>query len=68
MVRFLSVDGRALEASDIDVLTNLPRWDDILSRLMSVLLGPATKLVRTLAEPYASLVRVLDAYREKPDE
>ena len=32
---------------------------------MSVILAPITQLVRTLAEPHAGLVRVLDAYREK---
>ena len=65
VVRFLSFDGRALEASDIDVLATLPTREEALSRLMSVLLAPATKLVRTLAEPHAGLVRVLDAYRDK---
>ena len=64
-VRFLSFDGKALEAGDIDVLANLPTREEALAQLMSVLLAPATKLVRTLAEPHASLVRVLDAYREK---
>ena len=33
------------------------------SKLLSVLNAPATKLVRTLAEPHASLVRVVDARR-----
>lgn len=64
-VRFLSFDGKALEAEDIDVLANLPTREEALAQLMSVLLAPATKLVRTLAEPHASLVRALDAYREK---
>ena len=64
-VRFLSFDGKALEAGDIDALANLPTREEALAQLMSVLLAPATKLVRTLAEPHASLVRVLDAYREK---
>ncbi len=65
VVRFLSFDGRALEASDIDVLASLPTREEALSRLMSVLLAPVTKLVRTLAEPQAGLARVVDAYREK---
>ena len=65
LVRFLAFDGKALEAGDIDVLATLPTREEALAQLMSVLLAPATKLVRTLAEPHASLVRVLDAYREK---
>ena len=65
VVRFLSFDGKALEASDLDVLASLPTREEALSQLMSVLLAPITKLVRTLAEPHAGLVRALDAYREK---
>ena len=65
VVRFLSFDGRALEADEIDALATLPTREEALARLMSVILAPATKLVRTLAEPHAGLVRVLDAYREK---
>ena len=65
VVRFLAFDGKALEASEIDLLANLPTRDEALAQLMSVLLAPLTKLVRTLAEPHAGLVRVLDAYRER---
>ena len=64
-VQFLSFDGKALEAADIGVLANLPTREEALAQLMSVILAPAAKFVRTLAEPHASLVRVLDAYREK---
>lgn len=65
VVRFLSFDGEALEAEEIDALASLPTREEALAQLMSVLLAPATKLVRTLAEPHAGLVRVLDAYREQ---
>ncbi len=65
VVRFLSFDGKALEASEIDVLASLPTREEALAQLMSVILAPVTKLVRTLAEPHAGLVRVLDAYRDK---
>lgn len=64
VVRFLAFDGKALEADEIDALASLPTREEALARLMATLLAPATKLVRTLAEPHASLVRVLEAYRE----
>ena len=67
VVRFLSFDGEALEAEEIDALASLPTREEALAQLMSVLLAPATKLVRTLTEPHAGLVRVLDAYREKQE-
>ena len=65
VVRFLAFDGKALEASEVDVLATLPNREEALARLTSVALAPFSKLARTLAEPHASLVRVLDAYRKK---
>ena len=47
----------------IDQLASLPTREEALAKLMSVLLAPATKLVRTVAEPHAGLVRAVDAMR-----
>ena len=63
IVSFVAFDGRALDAPAIDQLASLPSRDEALSMLMSVLLAPATKLARTVAEPHAGLVRVVDAMR-----
>ena len=63
VVSFVAFDGKAMDAPAIDELANLPTREEALARLMSVLLAPATKLARTIAEPHAGLVRVVDAMR-----
>ena len=63
VVSFVAFDGRAMDAPAIDQLASLPTREEALAMLMSVLLAPATKLVRTVAEPHARLARVVDAMR-----
>ena len=63
VVRFVAFDGKAMDASAVEELASLPTREEALARLMSVLLAPATRLVRTIAEPHAGLVRVVDAMR-----
>ena len=63
VVSFVAFDGKAMDASAIEELAGLPTREEALARLMSVLLAPATRLVRTVAEPHAGLVRVVDAMR-----
>ena len=63
IVSFVAFDGKAMDASAIEELASLPTREEALARLMSVLLAPATRLVRTIAEPHAGLVRVVDAMR-----
>jgi large subunit ribosomal protein L10 len=55
------LDGALLDAAGIKVLADLPTRDVLLGQLLGVLLAPASKLVRTLNEPAASLARVLQA-------
>ena len=63
VVSFVAFDGKAMDASAIGELAGLPTREEALARLMSVLLAPAARLVRTVAEPHAGLVRVVDAMR-----
>ena len=62
-ISFVAFDGKAMDAPAIDQLASLPTREEALARLMSVLLAPATSLARTVAEPHAGLVRVVDAMR-----
>ena len=64
VVSFVAFDGNAMDAPAIDQLASLPTREEALAQLLSVLLAPATKLVRTIAEPHAGLVRVVEAMRE----
>jgi len=65
VVKLVSIDGRLLDACDIDRLANLPTLDQARSMLLGVLKAPAGKLVRLLAEPEARLVRLLAARRDR---
>ena len=63
VVSFVSFEGQAMDAPAIEQLASLPTREEALAMLLSVLLAPATKLVRTVAEPHAGLVRTVDAMR-----
>jgi len=66
VVRALSVDGALLPGSDLNRLASLPTRNEAIAQLMSVMNGPITKFVRTLAEPHSQVVRVIAAVgREK---
>ncbi|MES2505706.1 MAG: 50S ribosomal protein L10 [Verrucomicrobiota bacterium] len=55
------LDGNLLDAEGIKVLADLPSKETLQAQLLGVLQAPASKLVRLLNEPAASLARVLKA-------
>ena len=54
-----------LDAAGVKARADLPSLDVLRATLLATLAGPASKLVRTLNEPGASLARVLKAKTEK---
>lgn len=60
-IRAGAMEGNLLSKENILALANLPAKDVLLATLLGVLQAPASKLVRTLNEPGASLARVLQA-------
>lgn len=54
-----------LDAAGVKALADLPSLDVLRATLLATLAGPASKLVRTLNEPGASLARLLKAKTEK---
>lgn len=60
-VKIVSMDSQVLPASALHKLADLPTRDQAIALLMSVMLAPVTKFVRTLAEPHAKLVRTVAA-------
>lgn len=64
-VRAIALGGKLLPAKQLEAVAQLPTRDQALSMLMSVMQAPVTKLVRTLAEPYAMLVRTVAAVRDQ---
>jgi large subunit ribosomal protein L10 len=59
------LDNSILETAQVIALADLPSKEILQSQLLALLLTPATKLVRTLNKPAASLARVLAAIAEK---
>ena len=64
-IKALCVGGKLLEASQIDVLAKLPTRDQAISMLMSVMLAPITKLVRTANEVPTKVTRAVAAVRDQ---
>lgn len=65
VVKALAVDSQLLPASGLEKLASLPTRDEAIAQVMSVMLAPVTKFVRTLAEPHAKLVRTIAAVRDQ---
>lgn len=59
----VSLGGRVFPATDLDRVASLPTKAQALAMMLGVLKAPISKLVRTLAEPHAKLVRTVDAVR-----
>lgn len=65
--KLAAVGGETLSAAELDRLANLPTRDQALSMLLGVMKAPVEKLVRTLAEPHAKLVRTTAAVRDQKE-
>ena len=61
------LDGKALDANELKALADLPSREQLLATLLGVINAPATKLLRTINEPGASLARVLQAKADKAE-
>lgn len=68
VVKALSVDGALLPATDLNKLASLPTRNEAIAQMMSVMMAPITKFVRTLAEPHSQLVRAVAAIRDKKEQ
>lgn len=55
------MDTTVLNAAGVQALANLPSLDELRAKLIGLLNAPATKIVRTIAEPGAQLARVIQA-------
>ena len=63
------LDGRALTATEVQALAEVPSREVLLSRLVGGLGSPLTRLARALSESPRKLVYVLDSIRkQKPAE
>jgi large subunit ribosomal protein L10 len=65
VVKLVALDGKLLEASELERLANLPSLEQARGMLLGVLQAPLGKFVRVLAEPEAKLVRLIAARRDQ---
>ena len=61
----LSIGGRLLSGDQVDVLARMPTLDQARAMLMSVMLAPVTKLVRTFNEFPSSVTRAMSAVADE---
>ena len=57
--------GKSLNPAQVKALSELPPLPVMRAQLLGTIMAPASKLVRTLAEPARQLAAVLKAYAEK---
>lgn len=67
---FLKIKGgylnkQAIDAEAVKALAELPPLPVMRAQLLGTIMAPASKLVRTLAEPARSLAAVMKAYADK---
>lgn len=65
VVKALAMGGQLMEGNKLQAIADLPTRDQAIAQLMSVMQAPVVKLVRTLAEPHAQLVRTFAALRDQ---
>jgi large subunit ribosomal protein L10 len=58
------LDNRPITAAGVKSLADLPPLPVVRAQLLGTLLAPASKLVRTLAEPGRQVAAVIKAYSE----
>lgn len=62
------MEGEVLDVAAAEALADLPTREEMLAKLLSTIIAPASQLVRTINEPAASLARVLNAHAETEQE
>ncbi len=57
--------AKLVTAEEIYALADLPSMDEMRAKLLSTIAAPASKLVRTLAEPGRQIAAVIKSYSER---
>ncbi len=63
----IAIGGTLHGAEQLDAVAKLPTKDEAISSLMSVMLGPVTKLARTLNEFPSRITRVISAVKDQKE-
>ena len=66
-VKAISVAGKLCSGEELDRVASLPTKDEAIAKLMSVMLGPVTKLTQTMQSIPSKLVRTIAAVRDQKE-
>ncbi len=58
----------ALDVAGVQALATMPSLDELRAKIVGLIVAPATKIARVVAEPGAMLARLAKAYAEKETE
>ena len=61
-------EGRFLDPAEVKVLSQMPSKPELQSKLLAMINAPATQLLRTIQEPGAQMVRLLESLRKTKGE
>lgn len=59
------LDGKLLDAANVNALAQLPSLDELRAKLIGLLQAPMSKIARTVKEPAGQLARLAAAYGAK---
>lgn len=65
VVKLIALDGKLLDASNLERVANIPSLDQARAMLLGLLQAPMGKFVRVLNEPPAKFARLLAAKRDQ---
>jgi len=61
-------EGRFMDPAGVKVLSQMPSKPELQARLLAMINAPATQLLRTIQEPGAQMVRLLESLRKTKGE
>jgi large subunit ribosomal protein L10 len=61
-------EGRFMDPASVKVLSQMPSKPELQARLLAMINAPATQLLRTIQEPGARVVRLLESLRKRQGE
>ena len=61
-------EGRFMDPAGVKVLSQMPSKPELQAKLLAMINAPATQLLRTIQEPGAQMVRLLESLRKTKSE
>ncbi|MGH7810123.1 MAG: 50S ribosomal protein L10 [Candidatus Binatia bacterium] len=62
------VEGRFMDTAEVKLLSQMPSKPELQAKLLALINAPATQLLRTIQEPGARMVRLLESLRKTKGE